>query len=217
MFGRKTKSDRQRELIEQAEHRRRLAAGEPISDALRNPLVSIPNPEVAEALARYDAAVRDLERVSGLPDPAPNKEHLSPCEKHPEWMPRRPFPGAPLPRASQCPLCLAEFEQKPVGPDVWVDSTPRKEPTLAQESMWERDLDKREQRGEVLPGSNAEYMALERIKLLREEEQKREDAKRHKGGRVVYSNPFTGVTLYAKPRPRRPSSYRIGGDIYVDV
>src|SRR5437870_4698793 len=118
MLGKRSKAERERELIEQAELRRRFQAGEPLAEKLRDPNFVTADPEVAAALARYAAAARELDRVSGLPDPAPEKEHLSPCEKHPEWMPKRPFPGAPLPTASSCQLCLAKFERKPAGPTV---------------------------------------------------------------------------------------------------
>jgi hypothetical protein len=203
---RRTKRERERQLIEEAEITRRLRAGEPLA-ALANPNVIQPDPEAVKAVREHDDALHELARTSALPDPAPDRERLA-CWKHPEWNPTRPFPGAPLPPPSECPMCLEEAdarERELRGQVVYLDGgVPEKQPTSREALAWERHKQELRERGLVLAGSEEERQAVARADEVRQRE-----LEARSGGRVVYSNPFSGVVI------RRPLRAKRGGRHHV--
>lgn len=167
-MSRRTKSERDKERIEQAELSRRIRSGEGSS-------VVTPDAGVLREVADYDHALRELARHSQLPDPAPEPPA---CDKHNWPPPSERGHGKPHPPESMCPKCLQGLpadngEETPPhqqGTTVWVDSPPRKKPSPELDARWNLHLELLEARGVVLAGSTQERAAVARSDDLREME-----------------------------------------------
>jgi hypothetical protein len=203
MLRRETPSEKRRKRIESAEWLRRWR--ETATSLFRNPNVTLPDPEVARLVLEHDRALQAAERAGGLPDATGVEPFV--CEKH-GWPDARPVWWHPRPALSECPRCKAEFDAKPVGPDVPI-ATPNsglyadvKATAPRLELAWRRHEEELREAGALLPGSRDEQAALERIKQLRDEEKRT-----HRGLVKVYEGfPYNGTrTMYTRLRKRRRS------------
>src|SRR5205823_5795878 len=136
MLRRKTKAERERQKIENAELVRRQRE-EGVS-------VITPDPVVVRALEAYDCAAREHERRASVPDPAPEPPV---CEIH-DWRPPVPFSGATRPPRSMCPGCREDYETKSrPGLEVYVSDGgslwPQPQVPEAFKAQWERKLRER--------------------------------------------------------------------------
>lgn len=203
MLRRKTRSERERKKIEDAELTRRLREDGP--SALRSPNVILPDPEVVTAVRAYDQALREVARAGSVPEPTGIERAF--CEKHPDWQPPRRAWWQPRVSRSECPQCKAEIEAKPVGPPVPVATTNSglladvKKPEPRLELAWRRHLEELSDRDTIMPGSSAEEEALSRIDHLREQEKRKDQ----RGLLKVYSGfPYDDSrVVYTRARKSR--------------
>jgi predicted Zn-ribbon and HTH transcriptional regulator len=185
------------EKLERLELARRIRDRDFDFASLRNPNVIPPDPEAVAAVMEHRRAQRRADQQ--ILDPAPEP---AACEKH-GWGFRDGVRARPP--ASACPECLNErlAGRNPKDSEADVQRVVRvahpqyREGSESGERLWGLHLDKRRQAGELLPGSHAELVALERIADLRSEE---EDRSRPRVPAFVSFSPLNGdVAIYRRP------------------
>jgi hypothetical protein len=122
----------------------------------------------------YSLALQRLERERDVP----NGTGVEPpvCVRH-NWRPERRAWWLPRPRESQCPACLAEHDERDDGQAIYVDGyVPRREwrGELSERHKEMIEQNRERANGGVLPGSNAERDALDRIDELRKEDRRQD-------------------------------------------
>lgn len=209
MLGRKkTRTERAEKRIEEAEFARRVRAGEPVVIATPEP-VGRPDPDVVEALADYQRALSAVAESSHLLDPAPEAPM---CLKH-AWSPPRRHPLQPRPAVVlSCPECLAEFDRKPVGPDVYVATStsgvyPSRGAAPRLDAAWEAHQDRLESDGAILAGRERE----ERIVAEMDEARRRARGRSlMRGGAQRFENGEVKVWRPpSRPKRRRRFSWTV--------
>ncbi len=174
---------------------------------LRNEKVVTPDPEVQLA---HDLHQQALRQASRHPDeiieqpiyPVVCSDHLGP-----PWRPAPITPGGPQPPKGLCPHCNGPRE-KNEGQVVYMDSTgPVKATTPEQEDLFEAWKERERAKGHYFPGDPQHDDAVRRADEDRVSAIEYDTTpKGLHGTKVVYSNPFTGITI-RRPRKRRRQGY----------
>jgi hypothetical protein len=200
MLTRKSKSERERLRIEEAEYQRRVRDG----GAMR--------------------AAGDVQLGEGTLISEPTDE--APCRLHPQWSPDRWLEVQPRRSAEECPYCqrarLQRRQPDPTASEPIILENPRsrspfdfgQDSERVAKAIEKYDERQRTRPGHAVPGSPEEARALEMIADRRAEERDGERRKSGRGGVFLFSRIENGdlIDYYDRRRSlkERPQLVRVG-------
>jgi hypothetical protein len=204
--------------------------GDVLDDALRNPAVALPSPEVKLAHDAREAAARQAARQTDdqlAPDAVIYPVVCDGSGTHVPWRPVPIRPGAPQPTAGHCPFCTPPpappVEQRMT---VYLDATaPAKVMSPESEQRYEDYRNRQRARGVLFPGDPVHDAAVEQLDADRRVAIRRDRTPReHRGMRRVFYRPTGGLNggpreIWVPDRPKRtrPSQYWDGNQARIFV